>query len=159
MNWRMSRKLAPQHQIMCLKSIPIGTKLGKTRERSCTQQWQMLCFIQKSKTRIAALPQCQSAHRRRWLDGTTENVEAFWRHCWGGANIQSRWRRCFVDKALLWIPTWRITLSHTGNIQTSGIGAANTISNKQKLNTEISMKMDAVAADDSVPLELWTWIF
>jgi len=49
--------------------------------------------------------------------------------------------------------------SHTGNMQTLGRGAANTISSKQKLNTKSSKEAELVAADDSVPLALWTRIF
>jgi len=49
--------------------------------------------------------------------------------------------------------------SHTGNIQSLGRGAANTISSKQKLNTKSSTEAELVTADDSVPLTLWTMIF
>jgi len=44
--------------------------------------------------------------------------------------------------------------SHTGNIQTFGRGAANTISSKQKLNTKSSTEAEVVAADDTIPLAL-----
>ena len=49
--------------------------------------------------------------------------------------------------------------SHTGNIQSFGRGAANTISQKQKLNTTSSTTAELVAANDSVPLALWTRSF
>jgi len=45
--------------------------------------------------------------------------------------------------------------SHTGNIQTLGRGAANTISNKQKFNTKSSTEAEVAAADDSAPLPLY----
>ena len=46
--------------------------------------------------------------------------------------------------------------SHTGSIMTLGRGAANTISSKQKLNTRSSTEAEVVAADNAVPLALWT---
>jgi hypothetical protein len=49
--------------------------------------------------------------------------------------------------------------SHTGNVQTLGRGAANTISCKQKLNTTSSTEAELVAANDAVPYALWTKYF
>ena len=46
--------------------------------------------------------------------------------------------------------------SHTGSVQSLGRGAATTISSKQKLNTKSSTEAELVAADDTMPLALWT---
>lgn len=49
--------------------------------------------------------------------------------------------------------------SHTGSIVTFGKGAIDTHSSKQKLNARSSTEAELVAADDIVPLALWTRFF
>ena len=48
---------------------------------------------------------------------------------------------------------------HTGSVLTIGKGTIVSVSQKQKLNTKISMEADLVGADDASSLILWTNIF
>ena len=49
--------------------------------------------------------------------------------------------------------------SHTGATMTFGVGAVQSISRKQKLNTRSSTKAELVAADDTAVMILWTKLF
>jgi hypothetical protein len=49
--------------------------------------------------------------------------------------------------------------SHTGGVMTYGIGAVQSISPKQKLNTRSSTEAKLVGADDGATMILWTKLF
>jgi len=67
--------------------------------------------------------------------------------------------RCHPDASFAQFAVHADMKSHTGSIQTLGRGAANTIFSKQMLNTKSSTEAELIAADDSVPLALWTRSF
>jgi hypothetical protein len=49
--------------------------------------------------------------------------------------------------------------SHTGGVMTSGAGAIQTVSTKQKLNTKSSTEAELVLLDDVISKVMWTKLF